>query len=224
MQSKPSLTKRETLETTTIVIMQSSDSDNSASGLNKNRDYVEFSTVNVTDDREAYPKFWIAAYTRPKSEKKAATEIEALHIETYVPTQKAVRQWSDRKKKVDVVLIPMVMFARVTAEDIITIKKHPLIIKVLTFPGQKEAARIPDQQISDLKFMLHEADTPVTFIPQPFNLTDTVRVTRGKLSGLTGKVERITEGKTKLIVSIDLLGGAMVEIDTSDLETFSQSN
>ncbi len=172
----------------------------------------------MTDDRGAYPKFWIAAYTRPKSEKKAADEIGNMHIEIYVPIQTVVRQWSDRKKKIDVVVIPMVIFARVTAEDIITIKKHPLIIKVLSFPGQKEAAKIPEQQILDLKFMLHEADTPVTFVPQPFNLTDTVRVTRGKLSGLIGKVQRITEGKTKLVVSIDLLGGAMVEIASSDLD------
>lgn len=198
--------------------MQSSDSDHSVSELNKNIENKVISTADVTVEREAYPKFWIAAYTRPKSEKKAATEIEALHIETYVPTQRIVRQWSDRKKIVDMVIIPMIIFAHVAPEDILFIKKHPLIIKVLTFPGQKEAARIPDQQISDLKFMLHEADSPVTFVQQPFNLTDTVRVTRGKLSGLTGKVERITEGKTKLIVSIDLLGGAIVELNTSDLE------
>lgn len=198
--------------------MQSSDQSHSVSEPNEKPEYQEKSTANVTVDREAQPKFWIAAYTRPKSEKKAADEIGKMHIETYVPMQRVMRQWSDRKKKVDVVVIPMVIFAHVTPEDIITIKKHPLIIKVLTFPGKKEATRIPEQQILDLKFMLHEADTPVTFVQQPFHLTDTVRVTRGKLSGLIGKVERITEGKTKLVVSIDLLGGASVEINSSDLE------
>lgn len=198
--------------------MQSSTLAHSVSEPSNKYESSEISSDNVTDGREAHPKFWIAAYTRPKSEKKAAAEIGKVHIETYVPIQRVVRQWSDRKKKVDVVVIPMIIFAHVTAEDIITIKKHPLIIKVLSFPGKKEAARIPEQQILDLKFMLHASDTPVTFVQQPFHLTDTVRVTRGKLSGLIGKVERITEGKTKLVVAIDLLGGASVEINSSDLE------
>lgn len=198
--------------------MQSSNSAQFISELKKNHEYSVISSVDVTDDREAHPRFWIAVYTRPNGEKKAAAEIGKMDIETYVPIQQVVRQWSDRKKRIDVVVIPMVIFAHVTAVDIITIKKHPLIIKILSFPGKKEVARIPEQQILDLKFMLHASDTLVTFVQQPFNLTDTVRVTRGKLSGLIGKVERITEGKTKLVVSIDLLGGATVEISSFDLE------
>lgn len=198
--------------------MQSSNQSHSISEANEEPEYQEISTANVTVDREAYPKFWIAAYTRPKSEKKAAAEIGKMHIETYVPMQRVVRQWSDRKKKVDVVVIPMIIFAHVTPDDIITIKKHPLITRVLSMPGQREAAVIPEQQILNLKFMLDEAETPVTFIPPTFSLTDTVRVIRGKLSGLIGKVHRITEGKTKLVVSIDLLGGAMVEINPASLE------
>lgn len=198
--------------------MQLSNQSHSVSEPNEKPEYQDKSTANVTVDREAHPKFWIAAYTRPKSEKKAAAEIGKMHIETYMPMQRVIRQWSDRKKKVDVVVIPMVIFAHVTAEDILTVKKHPLIIKVLSLPGKKEAAKIPEQQILDLKFMLHESETPVTFVQQPFNLTDTVRVIRGKLSGLIGKVERITEDRTRLVVSIDLLGGATVDINSSDLE------
>ena len=198
--------------------MHSSESTHSLSAMNESLGYSDTSSAHVADDREAHPKFWIAAYTRSRGEKKAATEIGKMNIETYVPVQQIIRQWSDRKKKVEVVVIPMVMFAHVTPDDIITVKKHPLITKVLSFPGERQAAEIPEQQILSLKFMLNEAETPVTFIHPTFNLTDTVRVTRGKLSGLIGKVHRITEGKTKLVVSIDLLGGAMVEISSSSLE------
>lgn len=198
--------------------MQSSESTHSLSALNESFKYYDTSSANVTGDREAYPKFWIAAYTRSRGEKKAAAEISKMNIETYVPVQQIIRQWSDRRKKVDVVVIPMIMFAHVTPDDIITVKKHPLITKILSFPGERQAAEIPEQQILSLKFMLNEAETPVTFIHPTFSLTDTVRVIRGKLSGLIGKVHRITEGKTKLVVSIDLLGGAMVEISSSSLE------
>lgn len=174
--------------------------------------------ANGTDGREARSKFWIAAYTRPKSEKKAAVELAKFDIETYVPIQAQIKEWSDRRKKVEVVVIPMILFAKVAVEDILTVKKHPLIINVLGYPGRKEPAHIPEDQIINLKYMLNDADSPVTFIERPFNLTDTVKVTRGSLMGLVGKVEKITEGKTKLIVCIDMLGGAMVEIASNDLE------
>lgn len=189
-------------------------------GTHKGSNEESVSAVNGTDDREARSKFWIAAYTRPRSEKKAAQDL-AKDIEVYIPVQTVVKQWSDRKKKIDVPIIPMVIFAHVAEEELLTIKKSPLILRILTLPGSKEPAKIPNNQIERLKFMLKEADLPVTFIEHPFNLTDTVIVTRGNLVGLIGKVERITDGKTKLIVCLDMLGGAMVEIDSSDLEIYN---
>lgn len=79
--------------------------------------------VDVTDDREARSKFWIAAYTRPESEKKAASELSKI-MKTYVATQTPIRQWSDRKKEIESVVIPMVIFAEVSSEDEILYVKN----------------------------------------------------------------------------------------------------
>lgn len=178
------------------------------------------STANVTDDREALPKFWIAAYTRPKSERKAASQLSAnLGIDTYVPVQTVTKQWSDRKKKIDIVVIPMVIFAEVSSPShLLSIKKHPLILKILTMPGQREAARIPYSQISQLRFMLDRSAAPVEFIPHSFNVSDPIRVVRGQLAGLTGTVDRTPDGHTYIIISIDLLGGAKAEVSQTDIE------
>ncbi|MBD5268358.1 MAG: UpxY family transcription antiterminator [Bacteroides sp.] len=181
------------------------------------------SPVNGTDDREAHSKFWIAAYTRPKSEKKAASELSKI-MKTYVATQTLIRQWSDRKKKIESVVIPMVIFAEVSSEDeLLFIKKHPLILKVLTLPGQKQAAHIPAKQIERLKFMLHKSENPVNFIQGNIKLSDSVRVIRGNLLGLEGVVDRNPDGKTFIIVTIDILGGAKVSVNLSDLELISQN-
>ncbi len=93
--------------------------------------------VNGTDDREARSKFWIAAYTRPRSERKLAQELSKLGIETYVPIQFQLRQWSDRKKKIDVMIIPMIVFAHITEADVATIRTRPHALRILTYPGQK---------------------------------------------------------------------------------------
>ncbi len=176
------------------------------------------SAVNKTDDRDLQPKFWIAAYTRPRSEKKVAEALTKAKIETYLPIQTLERQWSDRKKKVDMVVIPMIIFARISKDELLTVKQDHRVIRVLSYPGHREPAIIPDYQIRNLRLMLTNADTPVEFLPQPIALSDTVRVKSGHLQGLIGKVKRIDSTKTKLIVSIDLLGGAMVEIETTNLE------
>lgn len=179
--------------------------------------------VDVTDDREARSKFWIAAYTRPKSEKKAASELSKI-MKTYVATQTLIRQWSDRKKKIESVVIPMVIFAEVSSEDeILYVKKHPLVLKVLTLPGQKQAAHIPAKQIERLKFMLHKSENPVNFIQGNIKLSDSVRVIRGNLLGLEGVVDRNPDGKTFIIVTIDILGGAKVSVNLSDLELISHN-
>ena len=174
--------------------------------------------ANGTDDREAYSKLWIAAYTRPKCEKKAAAELAKSGIETYVPIQTQIKQWSDRKKKVEVVVIPLILFAKVGPEDILSVKKHPLIINVLKYPGNKEAAIIPGVQIDKLKFMLKEADDTVDFEHVGFKKLDKVRVIRGSLSGLEGNILRTMEGQAKLVVAIDFLGGATILINPLDLE------
>lgn len=45
------------------------------------------SLVNGTNDREAYPKRWVAALVHSNCEKKVATKLEKLGIENYVAIQ-----------------------------------------------------------------------------------------------------------------------------------------
>ncbi|MDE6523214.1 MAG: UpxY family transcription antiterminator [Muribaculaceae bacterium] len=174
--------------------------------------------VNGTDDREAYPKFWIAAYTKPRSEKKAASELTKLGIETYVATQYQIRQWSDRKKKVEIVVIPSIIFAQIFEEQLTSILFHRNILKVITRPGEKKAAKIPSVQIDKLKFILGQTEIPVLFDPNLFSVHNTVRVVRGPLNGLEGEVIHCNNDSSELIVQIDLLGGARMTIDKKELE------
>lgn len=181
------------------------------------------SSVNGTDDREARSKFWIAVYTRPRSEKKLALELsknKSYSIETYTPTQTIISQWSDRKKKIEKVIIPMIVFCKVTEDESKFVERHPLVVKPLRWSGKKNPAIIPQEQLDRLKFMLNVSDVPVDFEPIDFQEKDYVRVVRGNLQGLIGQVERTSDGKTKLVISIDLLGGAKVEIKPLDLEPY----
>lgn len=93
----------------------------------------------------------------------------------------------------------------------------------MTLPGQKQAAHIPAKQIERLKFMLHKSENPANFIQGNIKLSDSVRVIRGNLLGLEGVVDRNPDGKIFIIVTIDILGGATVSVNLSDLELISHN-
>ena len=175
------------------------------------------SPVNGTDDREARPKFWIALYTRLRSEKKVKEILDKMGIETYLPIQKQMRQWSDRKKLVDVVVIPMTIFVNISKEKLHLIIKHPLILRPFTFPGSKDIAKIPVNQIELLKFILGQSDYPVCFDTSAFQVNDKVRVLRGPLMGLTGEVINSDDKCLELAVSVGLKGTARLKIEKIDV-------
>ncbi|MGN0088688.1 MAG: UpxY family transcription antiterminator [Candidatus Limimorpha sp.] len=174
------------------------------------------SLVNVTNDREAYPKRWIAMLVQVNCEKKTATRLGKVGYETYIPTQQEVHQWIDRMKKVDRLIMPMVVFVRATVREEEWLRNQSYIYKLLALPGSDEdkkkfATPIPDNQIERLKFLLKNAETEVSIVSD-FKVGDSVRVTSGPLKGLEGVVSAADEKSSIVGVLIDGLGYACVKI------------
>ena len=181
----------------------------------ENRKWKE-SLVNGTNDREAYPKRWIAVLVQVNCEKRTATRLGKVGYETYIPTQQEVHQWSDRKKKVDRLIMPMVVFVRATVREEEWLRDQSYIYKLLALPGSDEdkkrfATPIPDNQIERLKFLLENAETEVTIVCN-FKVGDSVRVTSGPLKGLEGVVSEADEKSSIVGIQIDGLGYACVKI------------
>lgn len=182
----------------------------------------QVSTVIGTADREARSKKWYAVHVRSCCEKKVAQKLRSLGINTYLPIQKEVRQWSDRNKAVDVILIPMIIFIELEYERILEIKKLSFIYDFLKAPGQKEPAIIPDNQIEALKYMVGDGENGIVFSREDYSKGKFVTIRRGKLKGLSGYVKDNSNGKTKIGIVIDLLGCATVEVHISDLKPIQQ--
>ena len=173
------------------------------------------SFVNGTNDREAYPKRWVAALVHTNCEKKVATKLEKLGIENYVAIQTEEHQWSDRKKKIDRIVIPMVVFVRLAKEEEDEFRRLPFIMKFITYPGAKELATpIPDEQIETLRFLLQKAEHSVKFTDK-VNIGDTVEVIRGPLRGLVGFCCGVNN--TELAIRLELLGYATTRISKNDV-------
>ena len=173
--------------------------------------------VSVTTDREAHPVRWVAALVQMCTEKKVGDRLKKLGIENYVPTQTEIHQWSDRKKKVERVVIPMVVFVRADKATERTLRMQSFIRKILTYPGQQAAAVIPDDQIDRLKFMLKQADSPVEMMEQRLQVGDKVQIVRGALQGLEGELYKNVD-KSMVAIHIEALGYACVSVSVEDIE------
>lgn len=177
------------------------------------------SVVNVTTDREAHPKHWIAILVHMCMEKRVSERLNKLGIETYVASQQEIHLWSDRKKKVDRIVIPMVVFVHTDSSTERRLRTYSFVRKVISYPGQYVSAVIPDSQIDRLKYMLRHSESTVELKDRILEVGDTVRIARGPLKDLEGELCFVSSGKPMVAVRIGCLGYACVNINRSDVVT-----
>ena len=182
------------------------------------------SIVNGTTDREAHSKRWIAALVQSCTEKRVGKRLDKMGVENYIPTQMEIHQWSDRKKKEERIVIPMIVFIHTDEMTERRLRMETFIRKILSFPGQWKAAVIPDSQINRLKFMLRHAETSVELVEQSLQVGETVRVVRGPLKGLEGEICMAKDDKPMVAIRIDCLGYACVNIEKSDVEIINHNS
>lgn len=169
---------------------------------------------------------WFVAVVNNNSEKKVQTQLEKLSYETYVAKQTVTRVWKNGKRvKVDKVVLPSLVFVNCTERERKEIVTFPYIKRFLVNKAgtsvnslTKPLAVIPQAQIETLRFMLGQSDIPVTMVDSPYKVNDKIVVVRGSLKGLEGEVAQTFDGKSELIVRLDILGCAKVEIDSIDIE------
>lgn len=168
---------------------------------------------------------WFVAIVNSRHEKSVADKLQKAGIETYVATQKEMRTWANgRRKSIDRVVIPMMVFVKCTETERRQIVRLPGINRFLVNRSadsgafNKPVAVISEAEMSKLKFILGHSESPVTFLPTAFRVHDNVRVIRGALRGLEGEIRENSDGTRTLLISLSLLGGATVCIEPRDVE------
>lgn len=164
--------------------------------------------------KQSIPK-WYAAYTNPRAEKQVYSRLTEKGIETFLPLQKTVRQWSDRKKLVEKPLLSSYIFVKVLPVDFPKVYQTPGVVKLVSFEGKPVS--IPQNQIDNLKLLIN-SDAEIEVSGERFAEGDHVKVTTGSLNGLTGELIKFGRRK-RVIVRIDSLEqNLIVTIPPSFLE------
>jgi transcriptional antiterminator RfaH len=63
-------------------------------------------------------KKWFVLCTKPRNEIKVAERLSKTGIEVYAPIKTEIRQWSDRKKKVSIPLLPSMLLVRLLEKEV----------------------------------------------------------------------------------------------------------
>jgi len=92
---------------------------------------------------------WYVVYTKPKWEKKVADKLNQMGIECYCPLITQVKQWSDRKKKIEVPLFNSYVFVRLNDSERNSAFQVSGVVRYLFWLGKP--AIVKDQEIEIIK-------------------------------------------------------------------------
>lgn len=99
---------------------------------------------------------WYVVYTKPKWEKKVAEKLNQIGIECYCPLVTQVKQWSDRKKKIEVPLFNSYVFVHLEEIDRNSVFQIAGAVRYLFWLGKP--AIVKDQEIESIKTSLNSAN------------------------------------------------------------------
>jgi transcription antitermination factor NusG len=160
-------------------------------------------------------KQWHVVYTRSRAEKKVQLELTIKNIENFLPMQKKLRQWKDRKKWVEMPLMSGYCFVQITRKEYDLVLQINNVVSYVRFEGK--AAIIPDKQIDALKQMLKQYVFDVDVTTDNFEPGKKVEVVEGPLIGLRGELVE-ARGKNKFIIRFTQINSIFsVEIPANQL-------
>lgn len=174
-----------------------------------------YTTPQIPGD--SAPRRWLVAYVQSCLEKKTAARLSAMGIEYYLPVQSEIRQWSDRRKRIDRLVIPMMIFVHVTPQEQYIPLTLQAISRYMVLRGESTPAIIPEEQMERFQFMLDYSLEAVETCNTPLATGDKVKVIKGPLAGLEGELITIDD-KCKIIVRINMLGCVHVDMSAGFVE------
>lgn len=90
---------------------------------------------------------WYVVYTKPKWEKKVAERLNGIGVVAYCPLVAKERQWSDRKKVVNVPLFNSYIFVQIEEQDRNRVFEIPGAVRYLFWLGKPATVRDSEIEI-----------------------------------------------------------------------------
>ncbi len=149
---------------------------------------------------------WYVVYVRSRTEKKVVERMLKLQIECYLPLVKVVRQWSDRRKKVEVPLFNGYLFVHIHPDQFTAVRMVEGVVNFVRSAGRN--ASIPDEQMQTIRHFI-ETGLPGQTEQDDFAPGERVRVNFGALNGCEGELVEVKNEK-QFIVRIEAINQVLM--------------
>ena len=139
-------------------------------------------------------KKWHALYVASRQEKNAMRLLNEKNIEAYTPVVKTMKQWSDRKKMVELPLLNGYLFVKITATESDKVRQTKGVVNFVRSEGK--VAIVRDVEIDRLKQLVELGyQMEAHGIKSDFKKGEKVKIISGVLKGIEGMVIESKEGK-----------------------------
>lgn len=140
---------------------------------------------------------WYVIYTKPKWEKKVADKIQQLGIECYCPLITQVKQWSDRKKKIEVPLFNSYVFVQIADSERSSVFQVAGVIRYLFWLGKP--AIVKDEEINIIKTNLESPNISDVSV-STLQVGDKIKLESGAFSNQSAIVQEVSNNYYILVL------------------------
>jgi transcriptional antiterminator RfaH len=167
---------------------------------------LTFAFPMIAENKKENITCWYLLYMNPRAEKKVAEELQKKGFEVFLPLQRTLKVWSDRKKWVEEPLFKSYLFIQTELErNYYNILNVHSVVKFVSFQGSP--AKVDQREITLVKLLLGNT----TDISLEDDLNDRslslskcvpgelVTITAGPLIGTQGKLISTRSGERMLI-------------------------
>ena len=167
---------------------------------------------SLRPESEVFP--WYAIRVRSNFERTTSYSLHQKGYREFAPFYRAKRRWSDRSKIVELPLFPGYIFCRFDPLKRLPILKIPGVVSIVSFA--KQLIPVDEAEIAAIQVTVR---TGAEVIPWPYlRVGQPVRIAGGPLTGLTGRLLDLQDGR-RLVLSVTMLQRSVaVEIDRADIE------
>ena len=160
-------------------------------------------------------KKWFALYTKSRTEKKVNQELIDKGIECYLPLEKKLKIWSDRKKWVEEPFIRSYIFVNIEEPELQKALNTPGVVNVIRFSGKPAPVR--EEQIKIIQSVL-SGNEEYELSTEIFEQGTRVEVSEGSLKGLLGEMVHHLNKYTVLVRIESINQNILIKINPSHLK------
>ena len=139
---------------------------------------------------------WYVIYTKPRNEKKVAERLQQIGITVYCPMITVIKQWSDRKKKVQLPLLNSYVFVCLEDKEREKVFQVSGVVRYLFWLGKP--AMVREEEILALQEGLKK--TMTSFEVKGIKVGDLLPIPSGPLQGKEGIIKQINKHSLQLIL------------------------